>query len=34
MQVITNLPSQTNPPGNATIHWWLDIDYVVITTQT
>jgi hypothetical protein len=30
-QVITNLPSQTTPPGNATIRWWLDIDYAVIT---
>ncbi|WVR07706.1 hypothetical protein IAU60_004748 [Kwoniella sp. DSM 27419] len=31
---ITNLPSQTKPPGNGTYDWWLDIDYIVVTTST
>jgi hypothetical protein len=31
---MTNLPLQTDPPGNATYQWWLDIDYIVITTHT
>jgi hypothetical protein len=30
---MTNLPLQTDPPGNATYQWWLDIDYIVIHTR-
>ncbi|WVF73070.1 hypothetical protein IAT40_007889 [Kwoniella sp. CBS 6097] len=30
--VLTNLPSQTNPPANASIEWWFDVDYAIITT--
>ena len=33
-QTLTNLPSRTDPPANATIEWFFDIDYVVITTAT
>lgn len=29
---ITNLPSITSPPPNTTIMYYLDIDYIVITT--
>ncbi|EIW72230.1 hypothetical protein TREMEDRAFT_58390 [Tremella mesenterica DSM 1558] len=32
--ILTNLPSQTSPPANATVQWFLDIDYVIITTAT
>ncbi|KAK4685712.1 hypothetical protein P7C73_g4437, partial [Tremellales sp. Uapishka_1] len=31
---LTNVPSQTNPPANATLQWWFDVDYAVITTST
>ncbi|OCF39001.1 hypothetical protein I317_07218 [Kwoniella heveanensis CBS 569] len=32
--VFANLPSQTNPPGDATIEWWFDVDFAVVTTST
>lgn len=29
---LVNLPSQTLPPANGTIQWWLTVDYAVVTT--
>ncbi|OCF39000.1 hypothetical protein I317_07217 [Kwoniella heveanensis CBS 569] len=31
--ILTNLPSQTTPPGNATLEWWFDVDYAIVTTS-
>ncbi|KAK4686874.1 hypothetical protein P7C73_g3246, partial [Tremellales sp. Uapishka_1] len=31
---LINRPSLTDPPGSATVHWYLDIDYAVITLAT
>ena len=30
--VLTNRPDLTSPPPNATVLWYLDIDYIIITT--